>query len=115
MSAQALGLTHGCRTMLAWACSFSTGPISLTVTAACIAGKAGAGPATRHNTALFCQHTTQDADAATRSALVEFSFQLAQGRLEEAFRAVAGVTSTAVWRGMAHMAIKSKRLDVAGA
>jgi intraflagellar transport protein 140 len=57
---------------------------------------------------------SQDADAATRSALVEFSFQLARGRLEEAFRAVAGVSSAAVWRNMAHMAIKSKRLDVAG-
>jgi len=45
---------------------------------------------------------------------VEFSYQLALGRLEDAFRAVAAAASPAVWSGMAHMAIKSKRLDVAG-
>jgi hypothetical protein len=60
------------------------------------------------------QHAAQDADATTRAALVEFSYRLALGRPEEAFRAVAAVRSMGVWQGMAHMAIKSKRLDVAG-
>ncbi|GBF91287.1 intraflagellar transport protein [Raphidocelis subcapitata] len=54
-----------------------------------------------------------DADPQARAALLEFSYQLALGRLEDAFRAVAGVRSAGVWRGMAHVAIKSKRLDVA--
>lgn len=56
----------------------------------------------------------QDVDAATRRALLEFNLHLAVGRLEDAFRAVASVRSPAVWQSMAHMAIKSKRLDVAG-
>jgi hypothetical protein len=53
-------------------------------------------------------------DAATRSALLDFSYHLAAGSLEEAFRAVRGVRSRAVWRSMAHLAIRSKRLDIAG-
>jgi hypothetical protein len=55
-----------------------------------------------------------NADAGVRSALLDFSFNLAVGRHEEAFRAVAALRSPAVWQAMAHMAIKSKRLDVAG-
>jgi hypothetical protein len=53
-------------------------------------------------------------DDATRTALLDFNYLLAVGRLEEAFRAVAALRSPAVWRSMAHMAIKNKRLDVAG-
>lgn len=53
-------------------------------------------------------------DDATRAALLDFNYLLAVGRLEEAFRAVAALRSPAVWRSMAHMAIKNKRLDVAG-
>jgi hypothetical protein len=56
----------------------------------------------------------QDMDAATRSALLDFSYQVAAGSLEEAFRAVRGVRSRAVWRSMAQLAIRSKRLDIAG-
>ncbi|WIA30074.1 hypothetical protein OEZ86_000169 [Tetradesmus obliquus] len=52
-------------------------------------------------------------DDATRAALLDFNYLLAVGRLEEAFRAVAALRSPAVWRSMAHMAIKNKRLDVA--
>eukprot|EP00879_Flechtneria_rotunda_P011811 GHRR01012338.1.p1 GENE.GHRR01012338.1~~GHRR01012338.1.p1 ORF type:complete len:1377 (+),score=585.08 GHRR01012338.1:1099-5229(+) len=54
-----------------------------------------------------------DADAATRQALLDFNYHLAVGKLEDAFRAVAALRSAAVWRSMAHMAIKNKRLDVA--
>lgn len=55
-----------------------------------------------------------DADDATRHALLDFNYYLAVGRLDEAFKAVAALHSPAVWRSMAHMAIKNKRLDVAG-
>eukprot|EP00878_Enallax_costatus_P027400 GHUV01029495.1.p1 GENE.GHUV01029495.1~~GHUV01029495.1.p1 ORF type:complete len:239 (-),score=79.79 GHUV01029495.1:362-1078(-) len=56
----------------------------------------------------------EDADTATRQALLDFNYHLAVGKLEEAFKAVAALKSPSVWRSMAHMAIKNKRLDVAG-
>lgn len=56
----------------------------------------------------------EDADDATRQALLDFNYHLAVGKLDEAFRAVAALKSPAVWRSMAHMAIRNKRLDVAG-
>lgn len=56
----------------------------------------------------------QDVDDATRGALLDFSYQLAVGSLEEAFKAVRGVRNVAVWRSMAHLSIRSKRLDIAG-
>ena len=34
--------------------------------------------------------------------------------MDEAFRAVKAIKSTAVWENMAHLCIKNKRLDVAG-
>jgi hypothetical protein len=55
-----------------------------------------------------------DADDATRHALLDFNYLLAVGRLEEAFRVVSSLKSPAVWRNMAHMAIKNKQLAVAG-
>jgi hypothetical protein len=54
------------------------------------------------------------AEPAVRSAVLDFAYHLALGAQEEAFRAVAALNSPAVWRTMAHAAIKSKRLDVAG-
>ena len=49
-----------------------------------------------------------------RSALLEFSYNLAINNMDEAFRAVKAIKSTAVWENMAHLCIKNKRLDVAG-
>lgn len=57
----------------------------------------------------------ENADAPTRQALLDFNYCLAIGKLEEAFRAVAALKIPAIWNSMAHMAIKNKRLDVAGA
>jgi len=54
-----------------------------------------------------------DADAKTRSALLDFSFFLTVGNLDEAHRAVRLIKSPSVWENMAHMCVKTKRLDVA--
>lgn len=54
-----------------------------------------------------------DADARTRSALLDFSFYLTVGNMDEAHRAVRLIKSPSVWENMAHMCVKTKRLDVA--
>lgn len=64
---------------------------------------------------LRCFSGLADADDATRRALLDFNYLLAVGRLEEAFRVVLTLKSTAVWRNMAMSAIKNKQLAVAGA
>ncbi|KAG1665494.1 hypothetical protein FOA52_009755 [Chlamydomonas sp. UWO 241] len=55
----------------------------------------------------------QSDDEQVRSALLEFSYNLAINNMDEAFRAVKQIKSTAVWGNMAHLCIKNKRLDVA--
>lgn len=55
----------------------------------------------------------QDVDAATQKALLDFSFKLAGGQPDEAFKAVKSVHNPVVWQSMAHLCIKNKRLDVA--
>jgi intraflagellar transport protein 140 len=55
----------------------------------------------------------EDADRDTRTAMMEFSFQLAVGNLDEAFKAVRMIGNEGVWRNMARMCVTSKRLDVA--
>jgi hypothetical protein len=64
---------------------------------------------------LRCFSGLVGADDATRRALLDFNYLLAMRKLEEAFRAVSALKSPAVWRNMAHMAIKNKQLAVAGA
>ena len=54
-----------------------------------------------------------DIDDTVRSALLEFSYNLAIDNMDEAFRAVKAIKSTTVWETMAHLCIKNKRLDVA--
>jgi len=54
-----------------------------------------------------------DADAKTRSALLDFSFFLTVGNMDEAHCAVRLIRSPSVWENMAHMCVKTKRLDVA--
>ncbi|GLC64378.1 hypothetical protein PLESTF_000154800 [Pleodorina starrii] len=55
----------------------------------------------------------QDSDEKTRRALLDFSFSLATGNMDEAFRSVKAIKNPAVWENMAHMCIRNKRLDVA--
>ena len=52
-------------------------------------------------------------DEATRCALLDFSFNLTLGKLDEAYRAVKVIDSPAIWENMAQMCVKTKRLDVA--
>ena len=52
-------------------------------------------------------------DQATTTAMLEFSYFLAIGNVDEAFRAVQSIKSPAVWHNMARMCVSSKRIDVA--
>lgn len=63
---------------------------------------------------LRCFSGLSSVDDATRRALMDFNYLLAVGRLDEAFRVVSSLKNPALWRNMAHMAIKNKQLAVAG-
>jgi intraflagellar transport protein 140 len=52
-------------------------------------------------------------DEAVKFALLEFSFNLTLGKLDEAYRAVKAIDSPFIWENMAQMCVKTKRLDVA--
>ena len=54
-----------------------------------------------------------EVDAETRVALLDFSYHLTLGKLDEAYRAVKAIDSPAIWENMAQMCVKTKRLDVA--
>lgn len=55
----------------------------------------------------------EDVDSDTRTALLDFSYHLAAGSLDTAYRAVQSVKNPAVWRNMALTCVRSMRLDVA--
>jgi intraflagellar transport protein 140 len=48
-----------------------------------------------------------------KSSLLDFSFFLTLGKLDEAYRVVKEIDSPLVWENMAQMCVKTKRLDVA--
>jgi intraflagellar transport protein 140 len=52
-------------------------------------------------------------DAQMISSLIEFSFNLTIGNLDEAFRSVQHINSTTVWQNLARMCVTTKRMDVA--
>jgi intraflagellar transport protein 140 len=52
-------------------------------------------------------------DDNTKFALLEFSFNLTLGKLDEAYRAVKAIDSPFIWENMAQMCVKTRRLDVA--
>lgn len=52
-------------------------------------------------------------DAETRKALLQFSYNLTLGNMDEAYKAVKLIKNTSVWQNMAHMCVKTGRLDVA--
>ncbi|XP_010224587.1 PREDICTED: intraflagellar transport protein 140 homolog, partial [Tinamus guttatus] len=54
-----------------------------------------------------------DCDKTTRDAMLNFSFHLTAGDMDEAFRAIKLIKSEAVWENMARMCVKTQRLDVA--
>ncbi|XP_037392907.1 intraflagellar transport protein 140 homolog isoform X2 [Pygocentrus nattereri] len=55
----------------------------------------------------------ESCDKQTRDAMLNFSFYLTIGDMDEAFRAIKLIKSEAVWENMARMCVKSRRLDVA--
>jgi intraflagellar transport protein 140 len=54
-----------------------------------------------------------DSNPSARMALLDFSFNLTLGKLDEAYRCIKAIDSPAVWENMAQMCVKTKRLDVA--
>lgn len=51
---------------------------------------------------------------STRTAILDFSYNLSLGNMDDAFKAIKSVDSVGVWRSLAKMCVKMKRLDVAG-
>ena len=76
-------------------------------------------PSTRNNTVRLYAKTMRDfvgidkVDDSTKHALLEFSFNLTLGKLDEAYRAVKAIDSPFIWENMAQMCVKTRRLDVA--
>nr|XP_006204453.1 intraflagellar transport protein 140 homolog isoform X1 [Vicugna pacos]XP_031542965.1 intraflagellar transport protein 140 homolog isoform X1 [Vicugna pacos]XP_031542966.1 intraflagellar transport protein 140 homolog isoform X1 [Vicugna pacos] len=55
----------------------------------------------------------EDCDKPTRDTMLRFSFFLAAGDTDEAFRSIRLIKSEAVWEKMARMCVKTQRLDIA--
>jgi intraflagellar transport protein 140 len=55
----------------------------------------------------------EGADATTKAAMMDFSYYLTLGNMDEAFKAVRAIKSTAVWETMARMCVATRRIDVA--
>lgn len=49
----------------------------------------------------------------TKKDLINFSFNLTVGNMDEAYRSVKKISSESIWENMAQMCVKTKRLDVA--
>ncbi|NXS90848.1 IF140 protein, partial [Jacana jacana] len=54
-----------------------------------------------------------DCDKTTQDAMLNFSFCLTAGDMDEAFKSIKLIKSKAVWENMARMCVKTQRLDVA--
>ncbi|NWU94483.1 IF140 protein, partial [Upupa epops] len=54
-----------------------------------------------------------DCDKTTRDAMLNFSFHITAGDMDEAFKSIKLIKSEAVWENMARMCVKTQRLDVA--
>lgn len=50
----------------------------------------------------------------TRDAVLNFSYNLSLGNMDEAFKAIKLVQNPGVWNSLARMCVKTRRLDVAG-
>uniref|UniRef100_A0A8C5R4T8 Intraflagellar transport 140 n=1 Tax=Leptobrachium leishanense TaxID=445787 RepID=A0A8C5R4T8_9ANUR len=55
----------------------------------------------------------EDCDKTTREAMLNFSFFLTVGDMDEAFKSIKLIKSETVWENMARMCVKTRRLDVA--
>lgn len=54
----------------------------------------------------------ENTTAAVKKALMDFSFYIAIGNTDEAYKAISGVKSRIVWESLARMCVKTRRLDV---
>ncbi|XP_071443964.1 intraflagellar transport protein 140 homolog [Hetaerina americana] len=54
----------------------------------------------------------EDCDKATRDAVVNFSYYLSMGNMDEAFRAIKTIKSGSIWENMARMCVETKQVDV---
>ncbi|ELT94193.1 hypothetical protein CAPTEDRAFT_114177 [Capitella teleta] len=55
----------------------------------------------------------EGADKMAKDAMMNFSFYLTIGNMDEAFKAIKLIKSESVWENMAKMCVKTRRLDVA--
>lgn len=55
----------------------------------------------------------QNSDAATRKMVLDFSLNVAQGNLDQAFICIRSLQSEAIWSNLAKMCVQTGRLDVA--
>ncbi|XP_067952050.1 intraflagellar transport protein 140 homolog [Watersipora subatra] len=55
----------------------------------------------------------EQASKSSTDAMMNFSFYLTIGNMDEAFKAIKLIKSESVWENMAKMCVKSRRLDVA--
>lgn len=52
-------------------------------------------------------------DITMRNSILNFSFHITTGNLDEAYKSVKSIQNPFVWEKMAEMCVKSRRLDVA--
>ena len=77
-------------------------------------GKSGGDSSTKVYSKVMRDFVGLDhVDTNTRVALLDFSYNLTLGKLDEAYRSVKLIDSPAIWETMAQMCVKTKRLDVA--
>jgi intraflagellar transport protein 140 len=93
--------------------SFPLGAQALAAVSVPYVVTAGWADARAHRRVLRDFAGLEGGDAATLGDILAFSAHLAQGRLDDAYRAVRRIAAPAVWRNMAVMAVQTKRLDVA--
>ncbi|CAH1389189.1 unnamed protein product [Nezara viridula] len=56
----------------------------------------------------------EDCDSATKNAVINFSFSLSIGDVDEAFKSICSMKSgVVIWRNLARMCVTTRRLDVA--
>eukprot|EP00794_Sanderia_malayensis_P006805 gene6805-7574_t len=55
----------------------------------------------------------ESADNKAKEAMMKFSYLSSVGNMDEAFKAIKVIKSASVWKNMARMCVKTKRLDVA--
>lgn len=55
----------------------------------------------------------EDVNDNIRSVLLDFSYFMTLGKLDEAYRVIKDINSVHIWENMAQMCVKTRRLDVA--